>query len=152
MPIEAPLSKHRRNSFLVYIAICVGLALYFVYDGYYNKKFIEKHTVEGVPNATLIVNRKAPSYLVGAAAILGAYLFAIRKRRVVADENELVINDKQKISYDSIRRIDKTHFKSKGFFVITYEKENSGPVDFKISDKMYDNLAPVLDKLVAKIS
>ncbi len=152
MAVEAPLSKHKRNRLLIYIAVCIGLALYHVWDGYYNKKFIEKHTVDGVPNTTLSWNRKAPPYFVGAGAILGAYLFAIRKRRVVADENELIINDKEKISYDSIEKIDKTHFKKKGFFVITYEKANSGQVDRKISDKMYDKLAPVLDELVAKIS
>jgi uncharacterized membrane protein len=152
MAIEAPLSKHKRSTFLIYIAVCIGLALYCVWDGYYNKKFIEKNTVDGVANTTLSLNRKAPPYFVGAGAILGAYLFAIRKRRVVADENALIINDKEKISYDSIQKIDKTNFKSKGFFVITYEKANSGQVDRKISDKTYDNLAPVLDEVIAKIS
>jgi len=152
MAVEAPLSKHKRNTLLIYIAICMGLALYCAWDGYYNKTFMEKNTVDGKPNATLALNRQAPQYLVAAGAILGAYLFAIRKRRLVADEKELIINDREKILYDSIQKIDKTHFKSKGFFVITYEKANLGQVNRKISDKTYDNLAPLLDSLVAKIS
>ena len=81
-----------------------------------------------------------------------AYWFAIRNKKLIADENELVINDKQRIPYDSIQKIDKTYFKSKGRFVITYKDDNGKEVDRKINDRQYDNLEPILDHLVAKIT
>lgn len=153
MAIEAPLSKFKRNNFLIGIAICVGLAIWFAYDGYYNKKFIDKHTDgEGRPNSTLVFNRKSPPFLIGAAVLLGGYLFIIRSKKAIADETELVINTKEKIPYDSIEKIDKTNFDSKGHFTITYKDEAGGEVNRKISDRTYDNLAAILEHLVAKIS
>ncbi len=71
---------------------------------------------------------------------------------MIADENDLIISDKERIPYDSIQEIDKTHFKSKGHFVITYKDKNGKEVDRKITDRQYDNLEPVLDHLVAEIT
>jgi len=153
MSIEAPTSKHKKNMLVICIAGCIGFALWCVYDGYLNKTWIAEHTdAEGNANSNLVFNRKAPPYLVGASVLLGAYLFAVRRRKIIADETELVINGKQKIAYESIEQINKTHFESKGFFVITYKDENSSDVHRKVSDRDYDNLGPVLDELVAKIS
>jgi hypothetical protein len=56
------------------------------------------------------------------------------------------------VPYTSIQKIDKTHFSKKGFFVITYTDKGGKEVDRKMSDRKYDNLGPVLDHLVAKIS
>ena len=152
MAIQAPLSKHKRNTFFVYIAICLAAAGYCAWDGYGNEDFIKKHTVEGVPDSTLLFNMKAPKYFVAAAVLMGAYLLSIRKRMVVAGERELTINGKTSIPYDSIKKIDKTLFKTKGSFVISYEDEQQGQVDCKISDSTYDNLSPVLEKLISEIS
>jgi len=107
---------------------------------------------DGTPDGDLVFNQKSPLYFIGAGLLLGAYWFAIRNKKLIANENELVINDKQRIPYDSIQKIDKTHFKSKGRFVITYKDENGREVDRKINDRQYDNLKPVLDHLVAKIT
>ncbi len=78
------------------------------------------------------------------------------KNIVVAKEKKnpghLIISDKKKISYDSIQKIDKTKFKSKGYFVVTYKNDDGGEVAQKISDKTYDNLEPILELLVAKIT
>jgi hypothetical protein len=153
MAIEAPLSKFKKNNFKIGIAICIGLAIWFAYDGYYNKEFKAEHTGEdGTPDSTLVFNQKAPPYLIGAAVLLGAYLFVIRNKKVVADETELAINTKEKIPYDSIEKIDKTNFDSKGHFTVTYKDEAGGEVNRKISDRTYDNLAAILEHLVAKIS
>jgi hypothetical protein len=153
MVIEAPISKFKRNNLKIYIAICIGLAVWCAYDGYFNEKWIQKHTdADGKPKDYLVFNRKAPPYFIGAAVLLGAYLFAIKNRRIIAGENELVISDKERISYDSIQKIDKTSFDSKGFFIITYKNKNGSEVNRKISDRTYDNLAAILDKLVAEIS
>jgi len=152
MAIEAPLSKHKRNNFVIGIAVLLGLAIWFAYDGYFNEKFIQKHTDEdGMPDSTLVFNRKAPPYLAGAAVLLGVYLFAIKAKKVIAGPDRLIIG-KREIAYDSIQKIDKTHFDSKGYFVITYKDYQGVDADMKISDRTYDNLGEVLDHLIAKIS
>ncbi len=91
-------------------------------------------------------------FFIGAAVLLCAYRFAIRSKKLIADEKYLIFSDKEKIAYDSIEKIDKTYFKSKGRFVITYKDKNGKEVDRKITDRQYDNLEPVLDHLVAEIT
>lgn len=157
MAIEAPISKFKKNNVKIGIVILLVLASWFAYDGHFNDDFIKKNTVDGVPNDTLVFNQKAPPYLAAAAVLLGIYLAVIRNKKLVADENELVVSDGKKIAYDSIEKIDKTHFESKGYFIITYSsatgKDQAGSeTKLKISDRKYDNLAAVLDELVAKIS
>jgi len=148
MAIEAPISKFAKTNLKIYIAICIGLALWFGYDGYLNETFIEKNTNEdGTPNSTLIFNQKSPPFFAGAAVLLGVYLFAIRNKKLIADENELVISAKEKIPYDSIEKIDKTNFDSKGYFILTYKNENNKEVKRKISTRKYDKLKNVLDHL-----
>ena len=130
-----------------------GFGIYCIYDGYYNEEFIKEHKdAEGNPNSTLVFNQKSPPYLIGAAALLGVYLFAIKNKKIVADENELIISDKKRISYDSIQQIDKTYFEKKGFFVITYKDKDGKEIRRKLNDRTYDNLAAILEHLVAKIS
>lgn len=153
MAIEAPISKFKKTNFKIYIAVCIGLAIWCAYDGYFNDKWIEEHTdTNGNPETYLVFNRKAPPYFIGAAVLLGAYLLAIRNKKIIADENELVLSDKKRVPYDSIQKIDKTHFDSKGFFLITYKNKDGREVNRKLSDRTYDNLAAILDELVAKIS
>ncbi|MBN1391812.1 MAG: hypothetical protein JW947_03305 [Sedimentisphaerales bacterium] len=153
MVIEAPISKSKKNTLKIYIAICVLIAVWFGYDGFFNETFKEKHTdSNGTPDSTLVFNQKSPPFFIVAAALLGAYLFLIRNKKLIADENELVISGKEKISYDSMQKIDKTSFDSKGVFVITYKNKDGSEVDRKISDRNYDNLKAVLDKLIAEIS
>lgn len=152
MAIEAPVSKHGKTNLIIYIAVCIGIATYCVYDGYFNKKFMEKHAPEGVPDATLIFNQKAPPFFIGAAVLLGIRVLLIKKKKLVADENELIFSDKDKIAYDAIEQINKTNFESKGYFLITYKEENGKEAGRKISSRTYDNLKPVLDHLVAKIT
>jgi len=153
MTIEAPISKFKKNNLKIYIVVLVAFASWCVYDGYFNEEWIKKYTdASGNPESYLVFNRKAPQFLIGAAVLLGAYLFAIKNKKITADEGELIISDKKRISYDSIQKIDKTHFDSKGFFLITYKGKNGKEVSQKLSDRTYDNLAAVLDRLVEKIS
>jgi hypothetical protein len=153
MAIEAPVSKFKKNNFKIYIVICLGLAIWCVYDGFFNDDWIAEHTdADGNPKAYLVFNRKAPPFFAGGAVLLGVYLFLVRDKKVIADENELIISNREKISYDAIEKIDKTHFAKKGFFVITYKREGGGEARRKLSDRTYDNLAAVLDELVAKIT
>ncbi len=152
MAIEAPVSKFTKTNLKIYIFLCIAVAAWFAYDGYINKKFIEKNTDDnGAPNSTLIFNQKAPPFFVAAAAFFGVSLFVIKNRKLIANENELVFSAKEKIPYDSIEAINKTYFDKKGFFVITHKDERGNEINRKISDRKYDNLAPILDHLVAKI-
>ena len=84
--------------------------------------------------------------------LMGVYFFMVKDKKLVADENELIISEKEKISIDSIEKIDKTKFDSKGFFIITHKDQGGNEVESKISNKTYDDLKPVLELLVAKIS
>ena len=153
MTLEAPTSKFKKTNLKIYIAFCIGLAIWFAYDGYLNEKFKQKYTNEnGEPTASLVINQKAPPFLIGAAVLLGIYLFIIKNKKLVADEHELIFNPQKKIPYDSIEKIDKTYFEKKGFFIITYKDQKDHQVDLKMSDRQYDNLGLILDHLVAKIS
>jgi len=153
MAIEAPLSKYKRNNFKIYIAVCLLLGAWFAYDGYLNKSFIDKHTDEqGVADMDLVINRVAPPFLAGAAVLLGAYFYAIRGRKLTADEKELILAGNVTIPYDAIEGIDKTHFEKKGFFTIIYRGANGTEMRRKLGDHQYDNLQVVLDHLVAKIT
>ena len=76
----------------------------------------------------------------------------VKDRKVIAAENKLSIDGKRSVSYDSIERIDRTHFDNKGYFVITYKNESGNETDIKLSDRSYDNLKPILEELIAKIS
>ena len=153
MAIEAPISKYKKNNLKIYIVLCIAVAAWFAYDGYINKDFIEKQTDEnGKPNSTLIFNQKAPPFFVGAAVLFGVYLFVVKNRKLIADENGLVFSAKEKIPYDSIQSINKTYFEKMGFFIITYKNESGKQVERKLNERNYGNLAAVLDHLVAKIS
>jgi len=151
MAIEAPISKFKKTNIKIYIILCIIAAIWFGYDGYLNEEFIEKNTEDGVPNGILKFNQKSPPFFVGAAILLGVYFFKMRKRKLLAEENELVFSNNKKISYDSIQKINKTYFESKGYFIITYNKDGK-EVDLRINDRIYDNLEDILNLLVAKIS
>ena len=161
MAIEAPISKFKKTNLKIYIIICVVVAIIFAYDGYLSKykwslryNFYKEHVLDndGIPTPTMNFNRKSPPFFIAGAVLLGAYLFAVKNRKIVADENELIISNKEKISYDSIQQIDKTYFEKKGFFVITYKDKDGKEVRHKLNDRTYDNLAAILEHLVAKIS
>ncbi|MBN1505206.1 MAG: hypothetical protein JW955_00070 [Sedimentisphaerales bacterium] len=229
MTLEAPYSKHNKTNFKIYIALCLGAAVIFAYDGYLSKypwslrrKFHEEHTKvilfrtgadlqqdldrglvsqelrrqfgearaplsdaavasvqqagsrwaiadqakkyslakeqdglaiyrEG-PDETMLFNQISPFFFVVGAAIFGFMLWRRKDVKVVADENELVVAGKERIPYDSIERIDKTYLEKRGFFTIVYKKANGREVHRKLSDRDYDNLAPIVDHLIAKIS
>ena len=153
MVIEAPTSKLKKTNLKIYIGLCIALAIWFAYDGYFNETFRKNNSDEnGVPNSTLVFNQKSPPFLAGAAVLLGAYLFAVKDKKLIAGDNERVISAKRKSPYDSIQKIDRTYFDKRGFFIITYKDESDKEVHRALSDRKYDNLAAVLDHLVAKIS
>ena len=156
MAIEAPYSSFKLKNYLIYIVVCIAAGAWMAYDGYFNEKFIEKNTQnygteEAVANGTLAFNQKSPFVLAVLAVGFAIRWFTVKDRKVVADDNVVIIADKT-IAYDSIEKINKTHFDSKGFFVITYKDADSSESDLKFSDKYYDNLPAILDQIVTKIS
>jgi hypothetical protein len=153
MAIEAPISRYKKTNIKICIAVCIGLVIWCIYDAHFNEEFIKKYTDnDGNPTGWLIINKKAPPFLIGAAVLAGVYLFSLKNKKLIADENELIINNKKRISYDSIQQIDKTYFDKKGFFVIAYKDNGESEVRLKLSDRKYDNLTAILEHLVAKIS
>lgn len=158
MSIVAPVSKFKRTNLKIYIVFCIIFGIWFGYDGYFKEEFIEKHTNDdGSPDSTLVFNQKSPPFFIGAAAVFWAiYLFILKDKKLIAEEKELVFSgkfgDKKKIAYDSIEKIDKTHFDSKGYFIITHKDNEGKEVNCRISDRKYNNLAAILDHLVAEIT
>ncbi|GAG33188.1 unnamed protein product [marine sediment metagenome] len=159
MAIEAPYSKYSKNSFKIGIVLFVAMAIIFAYDGYLSKyewslrrSFYEEHVKDGKPDFDMVFNQKSPFVFVGLAAVTTVWFWARKNKKLLADENELIISDKKRISYDSIQQIDKTYYEKKGFFVITYKDKGGKEVRRKLNDRTYDNLAAILEHLVAKIS
>ena len=150
MAIEAPLSSYKKKNILIIVAVLIGVGAWFAYDGYKNPDFIKKHTVDGVADSTLNFNRKAPPFMVGAGILLGISFVVIKGKKILADENELIAGSTM-VSYDSIEKINKTHFDKKGFFIVTYSQGGQNK-ELKLSDRTYDNLGAVLDQIVSKIS
>jgi len=160
MSVEAPLSKFKKTNLKIYIVVCIVFAIIFAYDGFLSKyqwshrrSFYEKHVKEGQPDDTMVFNQIAPIFLFLLATVLTGRLQALKDKKLLADENGLIISDKERIPYDSIQKIDKTHFDpTKGYFIVTYKNKDDSEVSRKISSKTYDNLAAILNELVAKIS
>ena len=152
MAIEAGISSYKKNRLKMFIVACLVLAAWCTYDGYFNEKWKQEHTdADGNPKTYLVFNRRAPYFLVSGAVLLGVYLASIVGKKVVADEEKLTVDGKT-INYDSIISLDKTHFDSKGYFILTYKTAQGSQTKKKISDIKYDNLTQILDHVVSKIS
>jgi hypothetical protein len=152
MTIEAPISKFKLNTLKIYIAACILFGAWFAYDGFVNPKFIKDHTKNGVGDDKLVFNQKAPLVLLAVAALIAIYWFSIKNKKLTADDNGLKKSGKLSIPYETIEKIDKTYFKSKGFFVITFTNSQKQQQRLKISERKYDNLPAILDRLAEKIS
>ncbi len=153
MAVEAPYSSYRKTNCILYIILLLALGIWCAYDGYYNEDWIQKHTnPDGSPKAYLTANLWCPYFAGGAAVAIAVFWFSVRNKKLVADENELIISEKEKIPYSSIQQIDKTHFDSKGFFIISYKDKNGRDAIKALSYKKYDNLKAVLEHLVSKIT
>lgn len=153
MTIKAPACKFRKQNLLIYILVIFALACWLGYDGFLNKKFIADHTKNGVADSSLAMNQIGPFILLVVIAGLTVYLFILKSKKIVADDNQLIISKKLAIPYDSIEKIDKTNFNEKGgFFIITYKDNLNNETQLKLSDSKYDNLSAVLQRLVEKLS
>ena len=150
MAIEAPLSRYKKNNMLIMTGLLLLFGIWFYYDGYRNQTFIDKHTnADGTITSTLKFNRQAWPFFVVGGAVMAIRFFLMRNKKVVADEQQLVV-DKTAIPFAAIEKVNKTNFDKKGYFVLTYS-EGGQSRDITLSERTYDNLAAVLDHTVAKI-
>ena len=156
MAIEASVSKFRLTNLKIYIAACVIFGVIFAYDGYLSKypwsirqSFYEKHQGD----STMRFNQIVPLVLATGAIAFAIRISMLKNIKLVVDDEGLLIDGKTRIPFNSIEKIDKTHFDEKGgFFVITFKDNLQNEQQVKLSDNKYDNLSAVLTKLVEKIS
>jgi len=150
MEIIAPVSRYKKNNLLIMAGILAVAAGWFYYDGYHSPEFAKKHTnPDGSFDSTMNFNRKSPPYMLIAAAFFAVRFWLIKDKKIVAGQQGLQAGAVS-IPYDAIDSIDKTHFDKKGFFVISYT-QNGTPAKLTLSDRSYDNMPAVLDRLTAKL-
>lgn len=104
------------------------------------------------PDGVMLFNRISPVVFLAGAVICGALFWRCKDDKVVAEETELVVAGKTRIPYDAIERIDKTDLDRKGFFTIVYQLDGGPEIRRRLSDRQYDNLRPILDHLIARIT
>ena len=160
MAVIAPFSQYKKTNFKIYIIMLLAFAVYFAYDGFLSKykwskryHFYEKHVIKngGRPDPTMNFNRYSPPFLLVGAVAVAIYAWAVRNKKIIADDEAIVFSEKDKILYNSIEGI-KDNYKSKGFFVIEYKSSDGQKSQRKISNRNFDNLDTVLELLVSKIT
>jgi hypothetical protein len=152
MAVVAPFSQYKKTNHKIYILMLLVAAVWFFYDGYFNDKFKAKHTKNGVADTTLVFHRKGPPYFLAGAVAVAIYSLIARNKKIIADEQELVLSAKEKIPYSSMESVNKTNYGSKGYFIITYKDSAGKELQKKISNRTFDNLDAVLELLVSKIT
>ena len=153
MEIEARYSRYKRQNLLILIGICVVGAVWLGYDGYINQNFIEEHTnADGTIQSDLQFNRIGSPVCVVLAVLLAVRFFMVKDRKTIAGEKELILSNNTRISYDSIESIDKTYFDEKGYFDIKYNTADGNEQACRVSDRNFDNLGALLEKVISEIS
>ena len=87
-----------------------------------------------------------------AAVAVAIYDGLLWGKKIIADDQQLILSEKEKISYRSIESINKTDYDSKGYFVVVYKDSTGQMLQKKISNRTFDNLDAVLQLLVSKIT
>ena len=152
MAVSAPYCQYKKTNFKIYIVMLLIAAIYFAYDGYFNKTFIKKHTNAGIADSTLAFNKNSPPFFLGGAVIVAIWFWMVKDKKLVADDEGLVFSEKDKIPYSSIESINKTNYDSKGLFMVEYKLPNGQKSQRQVSSGTYDNLDPVLELLVSKVA
>ncbi|HBG78251.1 MAG: hypothetical protein WC765_05235 [Phycisphaerae bacterium] len=152
MSVIAPYCQYKKTNFKLGMLILLVAAVWFAYDGYKSEAFIKRHTKDGKPDSTLTFHRKSPPFFAGGAVAIGIIFAMVKGKKIVADEQELILSDGGKIAYNSIETVNKTEYQSKGFFTVEYKSQAGEKKICKISSRDFDNLDAVLEILVAKIT
>lgn len=152
MSVIAPYSQYKKTNFKLGMFILLVAAVWFAYDGYKSEAFQKRHTKNGQPDSTLVFHRKSPPFFAAGAVVLAIIFATVKGKKIVADEQELILSDGGKIAYNSIETVNKTEYQSKGFFMVEYKSQDGQKKLCKISNRDFDNLDAVLEILVAKIT
>lgn len=163
--VEGPVSPPLREAFEgAKVTLSAGASVsvvepdrrWVINDGQDGYPILKEQTALAVyrigPDGIMLFNRISPLVFMAVALILVASFWRCKGDRVVAEENELILSGRERISYDAVERIDKTHFQKKGFFTVVYRANGDTEVTRKLSDRQYDNLGAILDHLVSKIT
>ncbi|AQQ69950.1 hypothetical protein SMSP2_00284 [Limihaloglobus sulfuriphilus] len=145
--VEAKYSKHKLNNLLIYSVVCLVVAGWFAYDGYISKDFIEKHTIEGKPDTTLVFNQKSPPVFVIVGAAFFANFLIARKRRVLAGNMSLSVPGKGEITYESMTEISHDD----GSYFIQYVKDGIEK-EIELSARKYDGLSDLMQFVSGKVT
>ena len=144
----ATYSRHKKQNLKIWMIVLIGCAIWFSYDGYVNKGFIEKHTKEGKADSTLNFNRKSPPVFLLGAAVFGAILYIRKDKKIQTDDKSIILANGTKICFETIERVDKTNFEKKGFFELAYKA--GGKEEKQIFSRyQYDNMEAVLDEVIS---
>lgn len=116
MAIIAPFCQYKKTNFKIGVVLLLVAAVWFAYDGFYSQKFKARHTVGGKPDSTLVFHKKSPPFFLAGAAALAVFYWKRKDKKIIADDEQLIFNEKDRIPYNSIESINKTGYDSKGFF------------------------------------
>jgi hypothetical protein len=144
--VEAKYSKHKLNNLLIYALVCLVVAGWFAYDGYISKDFIEKHTIEGKPDGTLVFNQKSPPFFVIVGAAFFANFVIARKRRVLAGNMSLSVPGKGEIPYKNITEVAQDN----SSYFIQYV-EDGIEKEVELSGRKYDGLSDLMQFVSEKV-
>jgi len=144
MAIEAPYSKYCKTNFKIAIAVCIGGAIVFAYDGYLSKyewsqrrSFYEKHIKDSKADSTLVFNQKAPFVLGPLAVILIAWFLVRRREKLIADELGLSISDCRLKSI--LRSTAKDEIENRKLKIVNCSSERIAYDSIQKIDKTYFN-------------
>jgi len=122
-------------------------------DGYPILKEEAKLAVYRIgPDGDMLFNQISPIFFVAGAVFFAVSFWRCKDDKVVAEATELVIADRERIAYDTIEGIDKTHFEKKGSFTIIYKPNGQNEVRRQLSARNYDNLRAILEHLIGQIT
>ncbi len=148
MAVEALPSKFSLRWNMMCGIMLLFMAGYFYYDGHYNQAYIDKNTVDGVPNLDLKINQfYGPVGCVITGLYFGYVCFNLSRKKITVDEKGITFSDGKVIPLDSLTRIDKSKLKSKGKLYIEYEA--GGKVEkIEIRDTVYDGVNDLLGEIL----
>ncbi len=104
------------------------------------------------PDGVMLFNMISPVVFIAIAVLWSVLYWRSKDDKVVAEETELIIAGKERIPYDAIEKIDKTHYDRKGHFTIIYRSKGGPEARCTLRDRQYDNLGAILDHLISQIT
>jgi len=149
MSVKAIGSKYAKNTYYLYVLICMVMGIWFCYDGWFGEyRNIELDKNNGSATPNLYLNQ----FLIIPLTLLSIWFFISAKKvsSLVAETTDdgLIINGKGLIAYKDFVHIE-DRFKTKGVVIVAY-KEDGMQKEIKLHDRQYDNLGLLRDALIRK--